>query len=210
MTVNARFWGMVGVLLAATTGLHLLSHGEAVPPAKPLTDLPVVLGGRSAVDVPMDPRIVRALGVDTYLSRVYLDNAGELGLYVGYYKSQRTGVTIHSPKNCLPGGGWEPIKSGYLDLPGADGRHVTVNQYIIEKGLERRLVLYWYQSHGRIIANEYRGKFYLVLDAIRLNRTDSALVRITTPIRPDEDQARERAVAFAQQVLHELDNLISH
>jgi len=200
---------MVVVLLAATTGVHLLSHGEAVSLTKPLASVPVVLGRWRAVDVPMEPRIVKALGVDDYLSRVYQNGSGELALYVGYYKSQRTGVTIHSPKNCLPGAGWEPIKSGYLDVPLSDGRRVALNEYIIEKGLERRLVLYWYQSHGRIIANEYRGKFYLVVDAFRLNRTDSALVRITTPIQPDENEARERAVTFAQLVLDELQKLTS-
>jgi EpsI family protein len=200
---------MAAVLLAATASLHLLSHGESVPLAKSLASVPVVLGDWRAFDVPLEPRIVKALGVDDYLSRLYQDGTGELGLYIGYYKSQRTGVTIHSPKNCLPGAGWRPITSGYLDLPFRDGQRVTVNRYIIEKGLERRLVLYWYQAHGRIIANEYRGKFYMVVDAIRLNRTDSALVRITTPIQPDENQARERAAAFAQQVLYKLDGLLA-
>lgn len=209
MKPNARYWAMVAMLLAATGGLHFLSHGEAVPLAKSLGSVPVVLGSWRAVDVSLEPRIVKSLGVDDYVNRVYQDGNEELGLYVGYYKSQRTGVTIHSPKNCLPGTGWEPVKSSYLDLPRRGGQLVAVNQYVIQKGLQRWLVLYWYQSHGRVVASEYRGKFYMVVDAIRLNRTDAALVRITTPIGRDENQARDRAVAFAQQVLYELDGLIS-
>jgi EpsI family protein len=207
MTASVRYWVIVAVLLAATAGLHSLSHGEDILLTKSLASVPEVLDSWHAVDAPLEPRIVKALGVDDYLSRVYHNSSEELGLYIGYYKSQRTGVTIHSPKNCLPGAGWEPIKSEYVEVPLADGRRVVLNQYVIEKGLEKRLVLYWYQSHGRIIANEYRGKLYLVVDAIRLNRTDSALVRITTPVQHDENEARARAVLFAQLILPELQKL---
>ncbi|HEY1731664.1 MAG TPA: EpsI family protein, partial [Terriglobales bacterium] len=121
----------------------------------------------------------------------------------------RTGATIHSPKNCLPGAGWNPAESSIYMLPLNDGRKVPINLYLIRKGLESEVVLYWYQAHGRIIASEYWGKFYLVYDALRLNRTDAALVRITVPVQHgDEASAQERALSFAKQITGDLDQII--
>jgi EpsI family protein len=109
---------------------------------------------------------------------------------------------MHSPLNCLPGAGWSPVSFRRMDIDvpanGSVERRINVNRYVIEKGVDRQLVLYWYQAHGRVVASEYWGKFYLVLDAIRTNRTDGALVRIVAPIRSSEDDAEAQAVAFAQ------------
>jgi EpsI family protein len=161
-------------------------------------------------DVPVEPRIVRALGVSDYLSRRYQGlGYPAVFLYVGFYKSQRMGEFIHSPKNCLPGAGWEPVSTGHKVLTTPGGKRVLVNQYIVENGLHRQLVLYWYQSHGRIIASEYRSKIYMVLDALRLNRTDAALVRISTPINgKDQDGSIQRSAAFAEQFLARSEGLI--
>ena len=139
---------------------------------------------QATVDPPMEEDILKVLGVDDYLSRIYYRPGAAVGLYMGYYGSQRQGDTIHSPLNCLPGAGWEPVKQGSLTIANADGagRDITVNRYIVQKGLERQLVLYWYQSHGRVVANEYWSKAYLIHDAIRLNRTDGSLVRVIAPI----------------------------
>ncbi len=95
-----------------------------------------------------------------------------------------------------------------VELHPAGRQPATVNLYIIQKGLEKQIVLYWYQSHGRIIASEYWGKIYMVVDAIRLNRTDSALVRVSTPIGNDEAAARQKLIVFANQVLPRLDEAI--
>lgn len=200
---NIRFCLMVTVLVAATVGLHHISHGEAIPLWKPLATLPMQLGTWRGVDVPLEPRIIKAVAVTDYVSRAYRNAASpSVILYVGYYKSQRTGELIHSPKNCLPGAGWEPISANYVALRGLDGRAAKVNEYLIENGLQRQLVLYWYQSHGRIVASEYWGKIYLVEDALRLNRTDAALVRISTSVvRGHEQEAAQRAQAFAQVFL---------
>src|SRR5262249_26458845 len=134
----------------------------------------------------------------------------KLGLYAGFYRSQREGSTIHSPLNCLPGAGWSAVAHERVDVDvpsyrggDATGR-IRVNRYVVQKGLDRQLVLYWYQMHGRVIASEYWGKFYLVADAIRLNRTDAALVRITVPFDPSEgpaERAAERAgTAFVSAI----------
>jgi EpsI family protein len=153
--------------------------------------------------VPIEPRIIQALGVSDYVNRLYEASPNPpIFLYVGYFKSQRTGQLIHSPKNCLPGAGWEPVSVGSVELIGPRGNRVSVNRYVIQNGLQRQLVLYWYQSHGRIIASEYLGKTYMVLDSIRLNRTDAALVRISTPVTgKDEYSSGKRAIAFAEEFI---------
>jgi EpsI family protein len=143
-----------------------------------------VANWRATVDPPLEDDILKVLGVDDYLSRIYYRPGAAVGLYMGYYGSQRQGDTIHSPLNCLPGAGWEPVRQGSLTIANADGagRDITVNRYIVQKGLERQLVLYWYQSHGRVVANEYWSRAYLINDAIRLNRTDGSMVRVIAPI----------------------------
>jgi EpsI family protein len=208
---GVRYWLMLVVLLGATTGMAYLSHGEATPPARPLSDFPTQIAGFSMfTNWPLDQKTIEALGVTDYLNRGYFSGSqGQVGLFVGYFRSQRTGASIHSPKNCLPGAGWQPEQSGIHQLHLDDGREVPVNLYIVRKGLEEQLVLYWYQAHGRVIASEYWGKFYLVYDALRLNRTDAALIRITAPIdHGNEEQARSRAIAFAKQITYDIDQTI--
>jgi EpsI family protein len=209
MKSELRYWAMVALLVIAIVGLHLMSHGEAVPDRRQLTGFPIVFGAWTGSDLPIQPEIIKVAAVDDYLSRVYLSpQDGPVAVYVGYYKSQRTGQLIHSPKNCLPGSGWEPIRSERIKLTSAEGIQVPVNLYIIENGLRREVVLYWYQSHGRIIASEYWAKIYLVLDAIRMNRTDAALVRVSTPIARDESVSLDRAQIFATQLLNHLDEYL--
>jgi EpsI family protein len=108
---------------------------------------------------------------------------------------------MHSPLNCLPGAGWEPVSKAPLSVavpgasPDAPDPEIVINRYVIQKGIDRELVLYWYQSHGRVVASEYWGKFYLVRDAVRLNRTDGALVRVIAPIVGDDGEGRAEATA---------------
>ena len=211
MKSAGRYWVMIAVLVGAMVGMKHLSHGEATPPAKPLSEFPSqVAGYTKGADWPLDKATVDLLGVTDYLNRGYFSKSqGLITLYIGYFRSQRTGVTIHSPKNCLPGAGWTPINETIYQLPLDDGRHVPINLYVLRKDLDEQLVLYWYQAHGRVVASEYWGKFYLVYDAMRLNRTDAALVRITTPIyNGDVEQARTRAIAFAKQITSDVDQII--
>ncbi len=213
MKAGIRYWLMLAVLLGATTGMAYLSHGESTPPAKPLSQFPAVIDGYTKViDWKLDEETLDILKVTDYLNRGYWEpgmNQDLMGLYIGYFRSQRTGATIHSPKNCLPGAGWNPVQSTVYQLPLADGRVVPVNLYTLRKGLDEELVLYWYQSHGRIVASEYWGKFYLVYDALRLNRTDAALVRITIPVENgDEAGAQKRVIGFAKQVAMNVDQII--
>jgi EpsI family protein len=213
MKATIRYWLMVAVLLGATTGMGYLSHGESTPPAKPLSEFPDKIGTYSKVtEWPLDKETLDILKLTDYLNRGYWTpgmNRDLMGLYIGYFRSQRTGATIHSPKNCLPGAGWNPMQESIYQLPLPDGRVVPVNLYVLRRGLDEEFVLYWYQSHGRIVASEYWGKFYLIYDALRLNRTDAALVRITTPIEDgDEAGAKQRAIGFAKQVAMDVEQII--
>jgi EpsI family protein len=209
MTTNGAIVRAAVVSLTLVLGARLIARAEQtepVPIRAPFAEFPMKIAEWQGFRQPaLDPDVLRVLGVDDYLTRAYVapTRAG-VGLYVGYWSSQKEGDSIHSPLNCLPGSGWEPTSSGRINVA-LDGVHpVSINRYIVQKGLDRLLVLYWYQSHGRTIASEYWGKFYLVADSIRLHRTDATIVRITVPVVADssaEELASERvAVQFAQQL----------
>jgi len=204
-----RLWITAGLLIGAFVLLHSVSHGEAIVPHQPLHDLPYTLGSWTGTEQPFEERIMQAVGVSDYTNRVYSSQqVGFAQLYVGYYASQRTGDTIHSPKNCLPGAGWDPVQSGYTKISIPDGRQIVVNEYVIQQGLDKELVFYWYQDRGRVIASEYSAKFWMVADAISRNRTDGALVRLVTPMNDSEVDARARLVSFTQIVFPHLENVI--
>jgi len=181
-------------LVAATVVITRASKSEPTLPREPFESLPMSIdsftGRRSAN---LDPKVLEVLGVEEYVNRVYRSSqAGlPLGLYLGYWASQREGDTIHSPMNCLPGSGWQPVQTSRVSVPFA-GSGAELNRVVVEKSGERLLVFYWYQSHGRVIASEYVSKIHMVLDAIRTNRTDAAMVRVVVPI-PLNDPAAEAA-----------------
>jgi EpsI family protein len=173
--------------------------------------MPERIGRWTGKDVALSAEVLKVLGDGQFLTRVYrAPQEPKIDLYIAYYRSQRTGATIHSPLNCLPGAGWTPLAFSRIVIPGAGGPSMTVNRYIIGKGSDRQFVLYWYQAHGRIVASEYTAKFYLVSDSIRLNRSDGALVRVITPIQNGESPrlAELRAVDFAVQLDPLLDRYI--
>ena len=138
------------------------------------------------------------LRANDYLLRNYrLGNGLVANLYIGYYATQRDGASYHSPLNCLPGAGWNPVTKGHITIPVEGDGRIEINRIVIQKGMDRQLVLYWYQSHGRVIASEYWGKIYTVLDALRTNRTDAAMVRIVCPIPGNRSQTEVSAERFA-------------
>lgn len=166
----------------------------------PLATLPCAIDAwRCAGDTPLERDVLAVLGVDDYVNRTYAGPADQvMGVYIGYYASQRTGEAIHSPQNCLPGSGWQPIASERTSLD-AGGTTLPVNRYIIEKGLNRQVVLYWYQGRGRVVANEYANKFWLMVDQARLHRSNGSLVRLVAPVRGVDDAALASASASADQ-----------
>lgn len=166
---------------------------------EPLSQLPCTLEAwQCGGDVPFDREILAVLGVDDYVNRTYASGSQIVGLYVGYYASQRTGDAIHSPQNCLPGSGWQPISSERTSID-AGGITLPVNRYVIEKGLNRQVVLYWYQGRGRVVANEYANKFWLMVDQARLHRSNGSLVRLVAPVQGTGAAALASASATADQ-----------
>lgn len=201
---SPRFWTVV--LLLAGTVLILGARGntDRITVSEPLSQFPRVIAGLSGGDVQIDQESLDVLGAGDFLSRVYTNQGTSrpIGLFIGYFPSQRTGATIHSPKHCLPGAGWAFESSQYVDLKDANARLHHVGEYIIANGENRQFVVYWYEAHGRSVANEYMAKIYMVTDAMRLNRTDGALVRVITSIDSKEDTsvARARVEAFVAQL----------
>jgi len=213
MTMRTRVLTVLGCLVVAAVAVARADRREDVPERTAFTGFPMEIGEWRGQQLPaLTPEVLAVLGATDYLTRAYRrPDRSPVGLYVGYWDSQRQGDTIHSPLNCLPGAGWEPVQSGHLTF--ADPRNpsagdIRVNRYIIQKGLDRQVVLYWYQSHGRIVASEYWGKFYLMADAVRLNRTDGSIVRVTVPIAATsadaETRAEAEALAFVRILLPQL------
>jgi EpsI family protein len=151
-----------------------------------------------AGDTPLDDRTLAVLGVDDYINRTYRSPEGgeAIGLYIGYYASQRQGEAIHSPQNCLPGSGWQPVSGARTTLDTGSGA-IPINRYVVQKGLDRQVVLYWYQGRGRVVANEYLNKFWLMLDQGTLHRSNGALVRLVVPVNGLDAGALASASASA-------------
>jgi EpsI family protein len=203
-----RRWFTLFLCFAAGAGLLARAERpEPIPVRTSLTGFPMELDQWRGIQEPaLAANILAVLGVDDYLTRAYFaPDRSAIGLYIGYYGSQRQGDTMHSPLNCLPGAGWQPVSKALLSIPLSSSPSrppaaINVNRLVIRKGLDQQLVLYWYQSHGRVVASEYWGKFYLVRDAVRLNRTDGALIRVIAPIVGDaaEGRAEENAIGFVK------------
>jgi len=184
------------MLVAAGVGRWQL---QAVEPAHEsnLAIFPRSLGEwKSGPDQPFDSEILAVLRADDYVNRIYRTDSEIASLYVGYYRSQKHGTTMHSPLNCLPGAGWQPMQTERVPFGGRG----AIKQVVIQKGEQRQAVLYWYQSAQRLEGDEYLSKMYLVLDAMRSRRNDAALVRITAPIDPHVPDGAEKAFAAAKRL----------
>jgi EpsI family protein len=207
-----RFLLAALLLAGAVAFLQAHSGAERTVAREELIHFPLQVGGWTGVNIPMDAETREVLGDGDFLTRVYQRSGNEpyVDLFLAYLPTQRTGTTVHSPQHCLPGAGWLPVEHGLIQLPRPDGPPLTVNRYVIAKGLNRQLVLYWYQSHGRAIASEYWAKFYLVADSMRMNRSDCALVRVITPLGQSESIAagQQRVVEFTEGVLPSLDQYV--
>jgi EpsI family protein len=181
----------------------IAARPELTPAVAPLDRFPVRLAEWFlARNVPVEKEVADVLRASDTLNRIYANPAGRgIIFFIAYFQTQRTGATPHSPKNCLPGSGWEPVESpgGQRIQVAGRAEPLEVNRYVVAKGNDRDVVLYWYQSHNRVIASEFGAKFWLIADAVRYRRSDTALVKIVAPA-PDGDvaAAANAAVAFAQ------------
>jgi len=203
-------------LLATSIAVARADRAEDTPLRMSFSLFPMQLGDWQGTQrPPMTDKVLAVLGLDDYLTRLYQRNGTYADLYVGYWKSQRQGDTMHSPQNCLPGAGWEPASQALLTIPdprNPNAAPMAVNRLVIQKGLERQLVLYWYQGRGRVVGSEYWSKIYLVMDAARYNRTDAAIVRIVVPINGTSAEAEaageKSAIAFVNELMPALSNFL--
>lgn len=197
----------LGAVLVASTRRQV-----AMGLPRPLAEIPLTVTGFDGVNRPISADEQRVAGMSDYVFRVFRPSGdgtnatSAFSVYVGYYESQATGRTIHSPRNCLPGAGWQSLEAGTARLV-AGGDSVTVNRYILANGPSQAVVYYWYQGRGRVAWNEYRVKWDLLRDAALRGRTEEALVRVMVPLRPvagevtDEWRARlVRADSLATRV----------
>jgi EpsI family protein len=199
--MTRRLLILAGLLISGAGAIHAASTIEAVPIRRPLDEMPVALASwRSAGDIVIDRSTRDVLRADDYLNRRYISGRTSADLFIAYYASQRQGDTMHSPMNCLPASGWQPLATGRIQIPVSGYAPIASNRYVIQKGLDQQLVLYWYQSHGRTIASEYASKVYLVLDSLRLRRSDAALVRVVVPIAADMTQVESAATDIIRAV----------
>src|ERR1700688_2189317 len=178
------------------------SRGETPPKYKPLDGFPTQVGGwRMIQQGVMEPEVTEVLRADDYVTRDYAASPTKYAnLFVAFFKSQRAGQTPHSPKNCLPGSGWVWTVSDMIPV-NVTGRAdpIQVNRYIVSKGEDRSVVLYWYQSRDRVVASEYKAAAFTIADALRYNHTDTALVRVVVGSRSGHDDvATATAIQFIQ------------
>jgi EpsI family protein len=204
-------------MLATALILQAHSRSEYFPPRSSLASLPPQVDGWSGTTNALDPQTLEILGPGEFLVRDYEYTAPAqsqsqpwINLYIAYFPSQKAGDTIHSPNHCLPGAGWVPTSREIIQLPRADGSSFPVNRYVVAKGQERQLVLYWFQAHGRAVASEYWAKYYLVADSIRMNRSDGGLVRLMTPMLNGEstESAQSRIMKLGSKLIPVLDDYI--
>jgi len=201
MKSSLRFAILLALILVAGIFVNAWSYlGEAHVDRKDLKDFPQTIGAwqKTGPDQILDGETLKVLRASDYLSRDFRKPEGQTAnLYVGYYATQRSGATYHSPLNCLPGSGWTLSEPGKATIPLPDGTSFIANKYVIQTADYKDLMLYWYQGRGRNVASEYWAKVYTVVDSVRLRRSNGALVRVTVPIGNSEAAAQQAAIEFA-------------
>ena len=199
---RVRWFISCAVLLAAVAYLQLFTHGDRIPLRRTFDTFPTALGGwKAAETVTLEDDVLQLLQPSDYLVRRYQDDSGRaVWLYIGYWQTQRKGAEIHSPKNCLPGGGWEPLEAKRLRIDVGKPESIEVNRYVLQKGPDAMMVLYWYESQGRSMAGELSAKLELVRNSIIDNRSDGAIVRISSPVYGSIAQTSELLGEYAKSL----------
>ena len=196
---------LVVLLLAVYPALSIPQRAELKPARTNFADFPMEVGGWQGQRDQMEAVFIDALKFDDYVIANYAkEGAGAVNFYTAYYASQRTGQSAHSPRSCLPGGGWRIQEFDQRPVPGitSNGKPLSVNRAVIQQADNRQLVYYWFQQRGRTLTNEYLVKWYIFWDSLTRNRSDGALVRLVTPLAKGEDATRadRRLTVFTQAV----------
>lgn len=201
------------VFLAQASLFYGFSRRENVPAHKQLENFSFPSNSWNMLqDSKLDAETLEVLKADDTLSRLYANRqTGKYAtLFVAFFETQRTGKVPHSPKNCLPGSGWSSSQSGTTEIqvPG-EAQPIHVNQYVVSRGQNQSVVFYWYQSRNRVIASEYSAKIYTVADAIRYNRSDTALVRVVVEVADGNiKEAEQTGTSFVQSFFEPLKNYL--
>jgi len=206
-STTGRFWVLLVALIISGAIINTWERaGEAKVSRQSLKEFPAQLGSWEQLgrELRFDDETETILRADEYLARNFRSNGHVVSLYVGYYATQRTGATYHSPLNCLPGSGWVMNEGGEIKVTRPDASSFQANRYVIQKGNERALVIYWYQGRGRSVANEYWDKMYTVFDSVARRRSDGALVRVIAPIETSTEDAEKLASNLASETTKEL------
>lgn len=196
--------GIVAMLCGLAGAQAVTGRTELTPGRESLRGFPMALDGWKGTEAALNLDVEQSLGFQDYVLADYAGPAGEqVNFYVAYYASQRKGVSPHSPQVCIPGGGWVIMDLREISVPLAGGQELPAVRALIDKQGQRALVYYWFDQRGRLIANEYLMKWYLLVDSFQRNRTDGALVRAVTGVSPNEppelaDQRLRRFIALAQ------------
>jgi EpsI family protein len=211
----SRLGLLVPLFLAVQTGLAYWAAGGERPPAPPqFSRFPATLGDwQKTGDDPVSPDSLAVLRADSTLGLIYSDpREGWLGsLFVAWFQSQRGGVSQpHSPQVCLPAAGWTPIVADRVTME-TQAANVSVNRYIATFGPQRVVILYWYQTSSRVIASEWAAKFWVIVDRLKEQRTDTSLVRVVVwNTGRSDDATTTAALGLAQQVYPVLSGLFAH
>jgi len=190
-----RQWVPAVVLGTGAITASSVREGRPMALRAPLASVPDTLQSLPSVSLQLSAEELAVNGASDYLLRAYVDSTGaeRFGLYIGYYPQQSQGRTIHSPKNCLPGGGWEPVSHEIVTVA-TPGDAVPVNRYVIAREGQRAVVYYWYQGRSRVAADEYLVKWDLLRDAALKSRSEEALVRLVVPVTAEQSEAAADAI----------------
>jgi EpsI family protein len=203
-----RFILLLLVLLAGGVFINWFERrGEAEVQRKPLAELPQKLGEwrQKGYEIRFSEQTESVLRTSDYTMREYaLPNGRIANLYVGYYASQRTGATYHSPQNCLPGAGWVMREPQIVEITTPSGKTFQANRYRIENGVYDEVMIYWYQGRGRVEASEYTDKINTILDSILRRRSDGAMIRVMTSVWGNEQEATKAAVDLSGRLADEI------
>jgi len=205
---DSKYWLLLAILLTGGIFINWFQQrGEAEVSRKPLAQLPETLGDwrQKGDEMRFGEATESVLRVSDYTQRFYTAPDGRLAnLYVGYYASQRTGITYHSPQNCLPGAGWVMREPQTIEIKTPAGKTFTANRYRIENGTYDEIMIYWYQGRGRTEASEYRDKLNTIWDSAFRRRSDGAMVRVMTSVGGDERSATAAAVDLSARLADNL------
>ena len=208
MIRRPRLFLALTLVVLAVVGIGRLRAIDAVAPLRPLSQLPLVIGGWQGYSGSLAADLLARLRPDDHLVRQYRSPTGEsLWLYVAYYARAGFDPGYHARANNLPGNGWEVVSADIEPVTLPDGKRAAINAVVIQKERDRQLVLYWYQDRGRVIADDAWARAWQIWDALRLRRTDGALVRINLPLT-GLIEPREAGVRFAQEALTRLAQLL--